>query len=411
MFVEFPTNRYGQLFLNSKNSLTSILFYGRRRPAFWNLETFKIISKSQLKILTPFITSKSNLAKITNSISNEISSKIESLWTKDEFFEKYFYQNNVSVWKFIKPFFMELIEKRIPEISYEIAFAKITFEKSNITKVLVLQEVGITEQIIINYAKRNKIPVSLLQIGLHYDTPEAKEANESQSVYPIKSDNFLVWGSINEKDAIENGKRSPSSIVKVGAPRYDGIDISNSVNKKYVLLATSGPGHMHIRGRLTKNIDEYKKTISQICKFISETQELLIIKLHPSVNELNISDIAKKINPSIKIVTTGDILPLIKECKVLIMVGLSTTIIESQLLKKPVIFIPSIDYGLGIPQVLKNNSCIISSIDSLRVDLAKLNSDDEFRRSTINNGTKFVTKYILNINFASKKVLDFLSKN
>ena len=376
LVVEFPTNRYKELFFQSINFPFSLFFYGRRRPAFWNLDTFSIIKKSKTKVITPHIKSSSYITKISRKISDEISSNIELLWSKNKFFEEYFVQNNVSLWKYMKPYFIELIQKRISEISYEIALAKTLFQEFKIKTVLVLQEVGVTEQIITHYAKQKGTPVSLLQIGLHYDTPEAIEANVSQSVYPIKADNFLTWGDINVMDAIENGHMSPSNVIKVGAPRYDNTNTLQSKEENYVLLATSGPGHMHIRGRMISNIEKYNETISKICQIVSENREQLVIKSHPSADELDVSDIAKKIDPNIKIVTTGDILPLIRKCKVLIMVGLSTTIIEAQLLQKPVIFIPSIDYALGTPEILKNESCIISSTNTLKEILSTLNIDD-----------------------------------
>ncbi|WP_428326220.1 hypothetical protein [Nitrosopumilus sp.] len=411
LVVEFPTNRYEELFSKSKNFPFSLFFYGRRRPAFWNLKTFDIIKKSKIKVITPHIKSSSYVAELSRKISNEISSNIELLWSKNKFFEEYFVQNNISLWKYMKPYFIELIQKRISEISYEIALAKILFQEFKIKTVLVLQEVGVTEQIIIHYAKQKGIPVSLLQIGLHYDTSEAIEANVSQSVYPIKADNFLTWGDINVNDAIENGHISPSNIIKVGAPRYDNTNVLESKEENYILLATSGPGHMHIRGRIINNIKNYNETISKICQIVSESQEQLIIKSHPSADELDVSDIAKKIDPNIKIVTTGDVLSLIRKCKVLIMVGLSTTIIESQLLQKPVIFIPSIDYALGVPQILKHESCVISSTNSLKEILSKLNTDEKFKKSVIDNGNQFLKKYLSNLNSASQTLLNSIVKH
>ena len=71
--------------------------------------------------------------------------------------------------------------------------------------LVIFSEVGMTEIIIASIAKACNIPISLLQVGHHWDTPEANELNVVQTVYPTKSDKFLVWGKVSERDAITNG--------------------------------------------------------------------------------------------------------------------------------------------------------------------------------------------------------------
>ena len=52
LIVEFDTKKYKQFFLESKNHKKNILYYGRRRPGIWDLESYKIIKNSQCRIIT-----------------------------------------------------------------------------------------------------------------------------------------------------------------------------------------------------------------------------------------------------------------------------------------------------------------------------------------------------------------------
>ena len=74
-------------------------------------------------------------------------------------------------------------------------------------------------------------------------------------------------------------------------------------------------------------------------------------------------------------IKTGDIIPLIKNCELLITFDLSTTILEAQILKKPVLSISLRDYGFGKSKIFLRDTCktlpFSKSLDEIKMILSK----------------------------------------
>jgi hypothetical protein len=410
LLVEFNTVRYEELFLAKKSSSLNLSFYGRRRPAFWNYNSYSIFKKSKTKIITPYVIDRKQLELDTIDAITLAKYNIQSLWQNEKFFSNFFSVENISMWDAIQPTLLELLENRIEKTIYEIELSKKIFDKYHFDSILILSEIGFTEQITINLAKKHHIPVVLIQPGLHYDTIEAYKNNISKGLYPILSDKILVWGDIAKKDALENAKIPSNKIELIGAPRYNKEKLSNfTKNDDYILLATSAPQPADVHGLLSKNLENYEKSIIIISKIAAKLKKKLIIKLHPSPNEPDVASLISGIDHDITVVTSGDIFPLIESCSVMIVLGMSTAIIEAQLLHKPVISVTAIDYKWGEPQVFKSNSVIISNIFSLEENLDKVLHDKEFRNNVIKNANEFIDNYIVNIGHGPEKTLDYLS--
>ena len=409
LFVELPTIRFKELFLESKNFKENAVFFSRRRPAIWNFESYSILKNSNCKIITENSLFDKKLEKTVNKGIQQVSTKISTLWKNDDQLEKFFSISGKSLWKVLHPIFSELINSRIRESVFEIELVKKMFLKYNFNSVLVLSEVGMTEQIVTKFAQDNNVPVALLQMGYHHDTKEAQETNHSQAVYPINADKFVVWGNISKIDAIENGNVKLDNVEILGCPRYDNI-FSEGENEGYVLLAASGPVQMHVRCLTVETYEKYESEIKEICKIVMKLGKKLIIKIHPSSTEHDLTTLVKKISPNIQVVTTGDILPLIKSCDLMIVTGLSTSILEAHLLKKPVISIPIINFNLGTPKIFTSNSCIVSPINELENNLIKILNDSKFRNELLKRANDFIQNYIVNLNNASKKLNEFLLK-
>mgnify|MGYP003989995801 FL=1 len=112
----------------------------------------------------------------------------------------------------------------------------------------------------------------------------------------------------------------------------------------------------------------------------------------------------KKKYPEVQIVSKGDVNHLIRSCSTLIVTGLTTVIVQAQILEKPVISIPLIDYKWGNPTVFKSGSCVETKIEELDIILKKVVDDRKFRNEIINQGKKFVNECIENRDEASKKI-------
>jgi len=409
LFIELPTIRFKELFLQSKNFKENLIFFSRRRPAIWNLESYSILKNSNCKIITENSLLDKKLEKTVNEGIQKVSSKITSFWENDDQINQFFFINGKSLSKVLRPIFSELVNSRINESIFEIELVKKMFLKYNFDSVLVLSEVGMTEQIVTKFAQDNNVPVVLLQMGYNHDTKEAQENNHSQSVYPINADKFVVWGNISKTDAIENGNVELDNVEVLGCPRYDNI-FSECENEGYVLLAASGPVQGYVRCLTVETYEKYESEIKEICKIVMKLGKKLIIKIHPSPTEHDLTNLVKKISPNIQVVTTGDILSLIKSCDLMIVTGLSTSILEAQLLKKPVISVPIINFNLGTPKVFSSNSCIVSPINELEDNLIKILNDSKFRNELLERANNFIKNYIVNLNNASKKLNEFLLK-
>jgi hypothetical protein len=412
LLVEFDTFRYSKIFQILPKFSVNLLCYARRRPVIWNYQTFSIIRKSNCTVITySSITGEAAKTLIQNG-QEEVIAKIESM-LNTAFFKKFFSVKEISFWDLIKPYFIELCKKRMLQAVEEIELAKKVFEKYRPYLVLVWSEAGFNEQIIIKLAKRFDITTILLQHGLYYDTSEAYEFNKFAGIFPLNCDKFVVWGETSKQYVIDSGI-SDDKMVVLGSPIHDDLfeenkKINNS-RQDYVLLATSGPVSNLVNDLTVTTNERYEESIRKICQIVSKMNKRLVIKLHPSSAEVDITKIAKEVNSETEIIKSGSIFPLIKECNVLIVTDISTVIVESQILKKPVISVSIKDYGFGVPSVFKTNSCITTNIDDFEHVFEKVLNDTEFRKNTIENGTKYVNSYFANQGEASKKLFSFLEK-
>ena len=81
---------------------------------------------------------------------------------------------------------------------------------------------------------------------------------------------------------------------------------------------------------------------------------------------------------------------------------------SAQILGKPVVIVPGIDYNWGIPSILKTKSCIISSTDNLSENLNRLLNDVNFRSSVLFEARAFLKQLISFQGMASQKLYKFL---
>ena len=409
LLVEFNTTRFKDLIHQSKNFPVDFIFYARRRPVIWNKESFSIIKNSGGKIITSTCLENYELKHMVDDGIKSQHKSILKMWEKSDFFNKFFSIGGVTFWPALEPIIKEIIEKRLPSTIYEIELIKQLFHTHNFDSVLIMSEVGFTEQIVTKEARKSGKEVILLQVGLNWDTPESFQANNSQGVYPIDADKFFVWGEVSKKDAINNGNVHPEKIKIMGSPRFDSVKPANNNTEGYVLLATSGPQGEDINGRLIKNFEQYRKTVTKIAQITKNQKKKLVVKLHPSPDEMDVTNLIHEIDPNAVIEKTGDIIPLINSCSVLIVLGMSTAIIEGQLLQKPVISIPVIDYSWGDPEVYSSKSCLVCNIDNLEENIIKLFSDKNFRENTILLGNNFIQQYLFHNGNSTEKILEYLT--
>jgi len=276
---------------------------------------------------------------------------------------------------------------------------------------LLLSETGFDEQILVNVAKKNNVPIILLQHGLvtNFENDEVREFHLFVGGFPKLADKFISAGNAVTK-YVESFNIESNKIVTLGSPIFDklfGVK-KNNQDSDYILLATSSPqkniaSHLKISSR-----ESYESTIRKICETIMNLDEKLIVKMHPFQEELDITNIVKEIEPSIPVLKGGDTISLINNCKIFIAIDLSTTILEAQILDKPVISIPVLYIGDNKPVIFSSNSCLQSSIDNFENDLKKILHDEIFRNNLKSKGKKFVANYLSNVGKSSEKIINFL---
>lgn len=410
LFVEFDSIKYQKLFLSMPKTTMDFILYNRRKPAIWNKISYSIITRSKCKVATYNNIMNKNIENSINEGIINISSKIDVLANYDEFFSSFFNIHEISFWIVIKQSFNELLRKRFNEYVCEIELSLELLRKNNFSAVVVWTEVGITERIIVKLAKKLKIPIILLQHGYFYDTDESYDMNEYQGVFPMHADKYLVWGESTKQHMIKN-KISSDKVEIIGNPALD-----NAINSDFaysengvILLATSGPVKEEIQDLLVQTNQYYEEVIKKICQITTKLNKKLIIKLHPSLDEPDVTEIAQKIDPGILIFKAGNISNLIKSCTVLIVIDVSSVILEGEIFRKPVISIQVKEYGWKDPEVFRSNSCLRIRIDDLENELNKILNDGAYRNYIIENGMKFVSRYIYNQGNSSEKLLQFLN--
>ena len=409
LLVELSTEIYQKLLEESKNHNINLIQFGIRRPAIWNMDTFRIIKNSKCGIITPGSLIDSNLKIKIQEQKNLIAEQISDLYKQDEILSKYFSYDGYSFWHTIKPIIQKLFAKRIEQIARDIQTIRMLFQRIKIDTIMISSEIGITEQIVISETKKHGIKLVLLQHGIYYDTKESMETNLSKGLYPVKSDKFLVWGKISENHLKNIDIIEPTKLKIIGHPKYDSWKpISINKNSSYVLLTLTGPEHMLIQGHQISNIIKFENHVEQICKAVIAMKKKLIIKIHPSFHVFDFNKMIKKISSDIEVISTGNIAELINSSDVVIATNHTTAILESYLLQKPVICLPIIDYNLGVPTLFDFNSETNISIKKFQTTFEKLISDKNFKNKIIHRQNEFVENYLINHGNSSKKLLEYI---
>jgi len=410
VFVEFDPIKYEQMFLLSKKFPSEYFLFNRRRPSVWNLKSYSIIKNSKFTIPNFKKILDEALKKKVSQGKKIMIGNFNKILESNEFFEDYFSIENKSFWKSLKENFSKLCQKRILDAIEEIEISNEFLKKQYFSSIIVWSENGFNEQIMISLGKKYKIPIILLQHGSYVDDLKAKDFNIFSGSLPIKSDWFSVWG----KEMLEYSKKcgiSEKKIIISGSPVHDKFldnkQLKNQEIESYILLAPTAPRKYYINGLIIEEIENYEKIIKKICQVVLKTKKQLIVKQHPQTHEHDISNLIKKIDPSIKILKQGDITKIIEKCDAVIQVGLSTVILEAQALGKPTISI-EVSYETGLPQFIKKNQCLRITINDLEMHLNRIINNNEYKNEIIQKGFSAIDGNLANIGMASNIFLKFL---
>jgi len=411
LIVEFNPIQYQSFFEQMPDSKLNFLIYNRRRPAFWNFQSYNLIKRSGCLAETENSLLDAKLKKIILNGKRQIEIKISDLFLKESFFKSFFSLEEISFWPTFKEFFQEYFRKRALEFIQEVELTKKLMEKYDFSSILILSEVGPNERIALQLAHQRQIPVCLVQHGINYDTKESYDMNAAKGALPIESDHFLCWGKTGEEFS-RSMSINPEKIHSIGSPIFDRLtfDEQNSLKNDCVLLATSGPTKEHALDLTIEIIEKYMNAITKVCQLVTKYNKKLIIKTHPSPDELDPSFIAKQINSQIKVIKEGNISPLIQSCDLMIVIGFTSPIVDAHVLKKPVISLTVRDNDWGIPTALKNKSCLITDIDGLEDNLNSVLNNEHIKNELIQNGIKSSNEYLSHQSNGAAKLIGFLEE-
>ena len=411
LVIEFNTIRYQTFFEQISNSNLNFIIYNRRSPAFWNVQSYNLIKQSGCIIETQNSLYDTNLKKMISDGKIQTKSKLLDFFSTEDFFESIFSFAGISFWSSFKAFFSNYFIKRALEFIEEIELLKKLMEKYTFSSILILSEAGSNERIALQLASQKEIPVCLLQHGINYDTREGYDMNIAQGGLPVKSNHYLCWGKINE-NYCKSLRIKPEKIHVIGSPVFDKVrfDKQNFSKNDCVLFATAGPTKEDASDLTIEIIEKYMNAIKKICQLVTKYDKKLIIKTHPSPDELDPSFIAKQINSKIKVIKEGNISPLIRSCDLMIVTDLTSPILDAHILERPVILLSVKDNGWGIPTAFKNNSCLVTDLEKLDDDLKSVLNNERVRNQLIINGTKSSKEYLSYQNNGSKELIKFLEK-
>jgi len=409
MLAEFDIIKYKKLLELSSDMGIQFTLFNRRRPYIWNKMSYSVIKKSGCVVTNDYNKEIKNKIK---KIQNDFKKNINDLFLQEEFFKTFFSISDISFWKFIKPIFIRLCEKRILHGIQEIELTDQVLKNSNVSAVILLSENGFNEQIILEIAKKYSIKTILLQHGMYWETLELKEGNTFLGGdFPILSDKFLVWGNETKKYAAECGFAEKTNVI--GSTVYDTLfdDIKTETSGDYILLATSSPQQNEIFDLSIKNLEKYEMIIKEVCNIAVRLKKKLIIKLHPFQEERDIQKIVSNFGEQVVVVKDTKISDLIKLCGVFLVNDFSTTILDAFILKKPTIVIQTKDRNdKEKPTILKSKCCIECTINTLEENIENIITNNT-QNKMIENAQEFVKNYISNQGKSTERMLEFLKTN
>jgi UDP-N-acetylglucosamine 2-epimerase len=150
---------------------------------------------------------------------------------------------------------------------------------------------------------------------------------------------------------------------------------------------------------------KYEMTINSVYNAVMKHNKKLVIRPHPQ-KDIGEKQIAKELDPKIKVSTGGSILPLIKSSSLVVVTDVSSVMVEAMALNKPVISLrvdPDYDDEFCNP-----NACLRTSIEDFENNLSKILQNDQFRNLSLKRQKIFLDENVANQGSASINLIKFL---
>ena len=399
---------YKEFFLAIPESENVFLKFDRISPSFWNYDTYSTVKKSECIIENISSLMDGNIKKLISHSQTLIDKKLNSLGKSEEI-KLFFSLNGTSFWNPFQKTFFELLQNKFSELILEIEILKKLFSKHQFLCVLVQTETRVHDLITIKLAKKQNIPVILLKHGIQTRSKNFLHHERFYRSIPMNPNKCLVWGNADLKQLTENGILR-DNIEVLGAPFYDKI-FQNKIPSyqeldNFILFATDFKANHKLETITVQSMKKYEMIINSVYDSVTKNHKKLVIRPHP-LKDIGEKELAQKLDPEIKVVVGGSILPLIKSSSLVVVTDNSSVILEALALKKPVISI-KIDKDLVDDEFCNSNACIRTSIQDFESNLSKILENDQFRNLILQNGKTFLDENLANQGLASINTIKFL---
>lgn len=411
VLVDFNPVIYDELFRELAKLDKDILLLNQRRPAIWNLQSFKIIKNSKFKVVELDMFQKYLDSK--SSKLDMLSENLQNMWKKDHIFNEIFQIDSIPLWASIKNSFIQMCTFRFQESARRILLLNEFIQRANISAILEWAETGKEEKELLYLAKQYQIPKLMLQHNLF---PISKTwENYDRFVlgfsYPFLSDKQIVWDELTKIQALSAGI-DEENILLVGSPKHDKFFKSKPNHSKgIVLLATTAPTNFSIEMTPFESYVKYEEFIREVCTICKKLPDIkLIVKPHPQADYYTkISSLIREIDSEIQILYDADLVELIGSCDLLITFNNSTIALESIMLNKPTISLQFEQWATEDYIVKMNALLSISEINQVENGIKNLLYDKNIQYMYQNNRNVFLDKFV-NRGFASKELAKVLDK-
>jgi len=324
---------YKEFFRAIPQSKNVFLKFDRISPSFWNYDTYSTVKKSGCIIENISSLMDNNIKKLISDSQILIDKKLNSLDNLEET-KQFFSVNKISFWNAFKKTFFKLLQNKFIEFIREIEIAKKLFSKYKFTCVLVQAEAGL-DLVLIKLAKRQNIPIILLKHGIQTRSKNLLHHERFFRSIPVNPNRCLVWGNADLKQLTENGI-SRDNIEVLGAPFYDKI-FQNKIPSyqeldNFILFATDFKANHKLETITIQSMKKYEMIINSVYDSVTKNHKKLVIRPHP-MKDIGEKELAKKLDPEIKVVMGGSILPLVKSSSLVVVTDNSSVILEALALK------------------------------------------------------------------------------
>lgn len=417
LFLETNPVDYELLIAELSDDKTQILFLNNRRSAIWNRRSTQILHHHGCKVIDLHNLLSKNERKEIKTTTSYLKQKIISLKNNDSM-KRIFTYDGISFLSGINDDLLLTFENRVSRYVFLLKGVKNVLADFNVRCILSLNVVGETEKAVLALNK-NKIPSIMLEHAFANYTSQISRY-DILSMYTLFRDRIAVWGEIQKSYLMNQHKIEENRIIVSGSPRHDVFfakkTSSNGAEK--TILITPRPIIDTALHKKVESYQKYEKLLERIVKYFEKKDGIkIIIKTHPGLDAHNseIKKIIRKNNPDIPIYQNVPIKELIETAYAHINISpegfdVSTVVLESLIMNVPVMNI-ILDETVHDFEVNKMNAIKNAFDDStLEKHLDEIIFDKSVRESLIQNGQKFLHKYLNNMGSASKYLARELKK-